>query len=80
MTGQSLNFPETTLTISNNSSQSLPLQLTDDEIALEQLEVVILELSAVSSTGDTCNIVHIEPHKTTIIYVEDDDGEFVGNM
>ena len=50
--------------------------MTDDEIALEQLEVVILELSAVSSTGDECNIVHIEPHKTTIIYVEDDDSEF----
>ena len=77
MTGQSLNFSETTLTVSNNSSQSLPLQLTDDEIALEQLEVVILELSAVSSTRDECNI---EPHKTTIIYIEDDDSEFVVNM
>ena len=63
------------LTINNNSSRFLPLQLTDDEIALEQLEVVRLELSAVSSTGDECSIVHIEPHKTTIIYVEDDDGE-----
>ena len=79
MTGQSLNFAETTLTISNNSSQVLPLQLIDDDIALEQLEVVILELNAVSSTGDECNIVHIEPHKTTIIYVEDNDSECVVN-
>ena len=75
VSGQSLNFPETMLTINNNTSRSLPLQLKDDEIALEQLEVVGLELSAVSSAGDECNIVHIEPHKTTIIYVEDDDSE-----
>ena len=75
MSGQSLNFPETILTINSNSSLSLPLRFMDDEIGLEQLEVVRLEISAVSSTGDDCNILHIEPHKTTIIYVEDDDSE-----
>ena len=75
MSGQSLNFPEAILTINSNSSLSLPLTLMDDEIGLEQLEVVRLEISAVSSTGDDCNILHIEPHKTTIIYVEDDDSE-----
>ena len=76
VTGQkSLHFSERLLTISNNSSQFLPLQFTDDDIALEQLEVVRLEMTAVSSTGDECNIIHIEPHKTTIIYVEDDDSE-----
>jgi hypothetical protein len=75
MSGQSLNFPEIMLTINNNLSRSLPLRLTDDEIGLEQVEVVRLELSAVSSTGDNCNNLHIEPHKTTTIYVEDDDSE-----
>ena len=77
MSVPSLNFRETTLSVTNNASQPLPLQFTDDDIALEQLEVVMLELSAVPSTRDECNIVHIEPHKTTIIYVEDDDSEFM---
>lgn len=76
MAEPSLTFSEVSIT-ATNLSQPLTLHFMDDNIALEQLEVVKLELSSVPSPGDKCNNVHVIPHNTTTIYVEDDDGEFV---
>lgn len=76
MSEASLNFHETSL-VATNLSQPLTLQFTDDDIALEQLEVVKLELKSVPSPGDKCNNVHVVPHNTTTIYIEDNDSEFI---
>ena len=76
MAESSLIFSEITLT-ATNLSQPLMLGFMDDDVALEQLEVVKLELRSVSSPGDKCNNVRVEPHNTTTIYIQDDDCEFV---
>lgn len=75
MAEPSLIFSEMSLTA--NSSQNLTLHFVDDEVALEQLEVVKLELRSVPSPGDKCNNVRIEPHNTTTIYIQDDDCKFL---
>ena len=70
----SLDFTERTL-VATNLSLPLPLQFTDDDIALETLEVVKLELNFVSMPEDRCDNVSIVPNKTANIYIEDDDGK-----
>ena len=70
----SLDFPATTL-VATNLSLTLPLHITDDQIALETTEVVQLELNFVPSPEDRCDNVNIVPNKTASVYIEDDDGE-----
>ena len=70
----SLEFPETTL-VATNLSLSLPLHITDDQVALETTEVVQLELNFVPTPEDRCDNVNIVPNKTASVFIEDDDGE-----
>ena len=70
----SLNFPGTILTV-NNTSQTILLPFTDDNIALEQTEVVSLELRSIPDPESTCNQVHITTPNVTTIFIEDDDSK-----
>ena len=74
MSVRSLSFTDTMLRVTN-LSEPVMLHFIDDNVALEQLELVKLELTSVATPGDRCSIV-IQPYNTTTIYIEDDDGEF----
>ena len=70
--GQSLNFGSKVMTLGTEASE-IVLDVQDDDIALEDPEEVILQLSVPSQTS--CSIVRAHPLKSTTILVFDDDGE-----
>lgn len=72
MVEYSLNYPRTEISL-QQERQPLSLNIEDDDIALEDPEVAILELR--TSSGTTCPNVKISPRNSTTILILDDDSK-----
>ena len=70
---QSLSVPNTKLCVAN-LQEIFQLDFIDDDIALEAPELVVLDLSVLSSVP--CSDVQLTPFNGTQIIVYDDDSEY----